>query len=203
MVRFRNLLRHLRLRSQFQSGCLLNREQGASGLTLFRSPGSRRLRNGVLRRARGLRPGLLKGSRRDPVLVHFLDLPASARRFPRVRVVRGRLVIPTPVDLDNQGLSECLRLLSGLISPVPWAHLRRGDRFSLLAGRCLNPGARLKLLRGENQGVRLKARTSQTLPRFDHLSLGLQRARGQRTKNLPNRALLVERWIGIPRSTRY
>ena len=203
MVRYRSLLRHLKLRSQFRSGWLLSREQVASGLTRFRSLGLRRLRNGALRQVKALHLVLLKGSHHDPALVHFLDLLASARRFPRVRVVRGRLVIPIPVDLDNQGLSECLRLLSGLINPVPPGHLRRVDRPSPLAGRCLNPGARLKLLRGENQGVRLKSRTSQTLPRFDHLSLGLQRARGQRTKNLPNRALLVERWIGIPRSTRY
>jgi hypothetical protein len=119
LVRFRNLLRHLRLLFRFRNGCLLNRKQGASGLTLFPSLGSRRLRNGVLHQARELRPGLLKEFRRDPVLVHFLDLPASAHHFRQVRAVHGLLVIPTQVDLDNQGLSEFLRLLSGLINPVP------------------------------------------------------------------------------------
>ena len=202
MVRFRDLLRHLRLRFRFRSGWLPSRERGASGLTRFRSPGLRRLRNGALHQAKGLRPGPLKGSHLDPVLVQFLDLPANARPFHPGKVVRGRLVIPTQVDLDNQGLLESLRL-SGLTNPARAGHLRKGDRASLLADNCLNPGARRKLVRGENQEVLLKAGTSQTLHLLDHLSSELQRARGRRTKKLLSLALLVGRWIGTPRSIRY
>ncbi len=174
----------------------------ASGLTRFRSLGLRRLRNGVLHQAKGLRPGLLKGSRLDLVLAQFPDLQASAHRFPRDRVVHGLLVIPTQVDQVNQGPLESIRL-SGLIKLVPLGQLHRGDRSSLLAGHCLNPGARRKPLRRENQGVPLKARTSQTLHLLDHLSSELQKARGRRTKRLLSRALLVARWIGTPRSIRY
>ncbi len=203
MVKFLDLLRHLRLLFRFRNGCLLNRKQEASGLTRFRSLGLRRLRNGVLHRARELRPGLLlKELRHDPVLVHFPDLPANAHRFHRGRADHGRLVIPTRVDLDNQGQLDSLHL-SGPINPVPLGQLHRGDRSSLLAGHCLNPGARRKPLIRGIQGVLLKARTSQTLHLLDHLNSELQKARGQRTKRLLSRALLVARWTGTPRSTLY
>ncbi len=203
MVKFLDLLRHLRLLFRFRNGCLLNRKQEASGLTLFLSPGSLRLRNGVLHRARELRPGLLlKELRHDPVLVHFPDLPANAHRFHRGRADHDRSVIPTRVDLDNQGQLDSLHL-SGPINPVPLGQLHKGDPSSLLAGQCLNPGARRNLLRRESQEGLLKAGTSQILHLLDHLSSELQRARGRRTKRLLSRVLLVGRWIGTPRSIRY
>jgi len=202
LVRFRNLRRHRRLHSRFRSGCLLNREQGANGPTRFRNPGLQHLRNGVLHQAKALLLVLLKGSRHDPVQVQFLDLPASARPFHRGRVDHGRSVIPTQADLDNQGQLESLHL-SGQINPVPPDYLRRGDRSSLLAGQCLNLGARRNLLRRENQEALLKAGTSQTLHLLDHLSSELQKVRGLWTKSLLSRAPLVGRWIGTPRSIRY
>jgi len=202
LARFRNPLRPLRLPSRFRSGWLLSREQGASGQTRFRSPGLRRLRNGALHQAKGLRPGPLKGSHLDPVQVQFLDLPANARPFHPGRVVRGRLVIPTQVDLDNQALLESIRL-SGLIKPVPLGQLHKGDRSNLPVGQCLNPGVRRSLRRRENSETLLRARTSQTLRLLDHLSSELQKARGRRTKRLLSRARLVGRWIGTPRSIRY
>ncbi len=174
----------------------------ASGLTRFRSPGLRRLRSGVLHRAKALHLVLLKGSRLDLVLAQFQDLQASAHRFPRDRVVRGRLVIPTQVDRVNQGLLESIRL-SGLINLVPLGRLHRGDRSSLLAVHCLNLGVRRKLLRRENQEVLLKAGISQVLRLLDHLSSELQKARGRRTKRLLSLALLVGRWIGTRRSIRF
>jgi hypothetical protein len=203
LVRFRNLLRHLRLLFRFRNGCLLNRKQGASGLTRFRSPGLRRLRNGVLHRAKALLLVLLKGSHLGPVLVQFRDLRVSVRRFHRGRVDRDRSVFPTQVDLDNQGQLEFLRLLSGLISPVPRDHLHRGGQRSPLVGRYLNPGARRSLLRKENQEDLLKAETSQTLRLLDHPSLEVQKALGRPTRSLLSLALLVARWIGIPRLIRY
>lgn len=202
MVRFRNLLRHLRLPSRFRSGCLPSRERGASGLTRFRSPDLRRLRNGALHQAKGFRPGPLRGSHLDPVLAQFLDLPDNARPFHRGRVVRGHLVIPTQLDLDNQGLLESL-YLSGLINLVPPGQLHKGDRSNLPVGQCLNPGARRNLQRRESQEGFLKAGTSQILHLLDHLSSELQKAHGRQTKRLLSRALLVGRWIGTPRSIRY
>jgi hypothetical protein len=204
LVRFRSLRRRLRLLFRFRSGFLLSRKLGVSGLIRFRSPGLRRLRSGVLHRDRGLRPVLLlQGSRRDLELVRLLVLRASARRFHQRRVVHGRSGSLILVDLDSQGLSGFLRLLSGLISPVLWDHLRRRDRFRLLVGRCLSPGVRRSLLRRESQGVRLKARTFRTLRLHDHHSLEVQRARGRATRSLLSLVLLVGRWIGIPRWIRY
>jgi hypothetical protein len=202
LVRFRNLLRHLRLPSRFRSGCLPSRDQADSGLIRFQNRGSQLHRSGVLHQAKALRLVLLKGSRRDPVLVQFLGLLANARLFHRGRVVRGRSVIPTRVGLDNQGLLESLRL-SGLINRVPPGQLHKGDRSNLPVGRCLNPGARRNLLRGESQEVLLKAGISQAFRLLDHLSSELQKARGRRTKRLLSRVRLVGRWIGTPRSIRY
>jgi hypothetical protein len=203
LVRFRGLLRPLRLRSRFRSGFLPSREQLDSGLTRFRSPGLRRLRNGVLHRAKALLLVLLKESHHAPVQVQFRDLLVSVRHFHQGRVDHDHSVIPIRQDLDNLGLSEFLRLLSGLINLVLLGHLHRGEQSSLLAGQCLNPGARRSLLRKENQEALLRAETSQTLRLLDHPSLEVQKARGRPTRSLLSRALRVGRWIGIPRLIRY
>ena len=140
MVRFRSLLRHLRLHFQSRSGFLLTSEE-ANGLILFRNRGLRRLRSGLFHRVRVLGLDLLlKEARLDPVLFLLPDLGDSVPRFRLGRVLVRSVIL-------RVGRGSLVRLvllrLFGRISLVPRFRLFSRDRLSLLVGLCLSLGVRL------------------------------------------------------------
>jgi hypothetical protein len=198
LVRFRSLLRRLRLRFRFRSGFLLNNVV-VSGLILFRSLGLLLLRSGVLRLAGALGLVLhLKVARLGLVLVLFLGLRGSVRRF-RLGRVLGRSVILRVVRGSLVQLG--LRLLSGRSSLVLMLRLFSRGRVRFLVGRCLGLGVRLRRLRKRTLVVR-RTRISLGL-RLAHLKHRVRRMLDRRTANPVSRALLVGRWTGILRLIRY
>src|SRR2546425_11771927 len=93
--RFRNLLKLLRLRSRFRSGCHRIRKQEVSGLTRFRNPGLPLPRNGLSRRAKVLGLALLplKEALLGPVPVQSRVRLDSDHLSRQARGARARLAI--------------------------------------------------------------------------------------------------------------
>ena len=200
LVRFRSLLRHLRLHFQSRSGFLLTSEE-ANGLILFRNRGLRRLRSGLLPwvKVLGLVLFLLKEALLGPALLPLPDLRDSVHRFHLGRVLD--LLVILRVGRDSLVRLGSLRL-SGRISLVLQGHLRKVDRCSLLVGLCLSLGVRLSQVRREIlEGYRRTGMSSDL--RLALLKQELQRSRGRQTARLASRLLLVGRWIGIQRLIRY
>ena len=200
LVRFRSLLRHLRLHFRSRSGFLLTSEE-ANGLILFRSRGLRRLRSGFLPwvKVLGLVFFLLKEALLGPALLPLPDLRDSVHRF-RLGRVLDRLVI-LRVGRDSLVRLGSLRL-SGRISLVLLGLLLKLDPYSLLVGLCRSLGVRLSQLRKEILELYRRTRMSSDL-RLAHLKQELRRNRGRQTARLAIRLLLVGRWIGIQRWIRY
>jgi hypothetical protein len=199
LVRFRNLLRHLRLRFRFRSGFLLNSGE-ASGLILFQSLGLLLLRSGVLPQARA--SGLvlrLKAARLGLVRVLFLDLRGSVHRFHLGRVL-GRSVILRVVRGSLAQLEW--RRLSGRISLVLMLLLFSRGRVRSLVARCLELGVRLSRLRREMLAVVRRTRISLGL-RLAHLKHRLRKAHERQRARPVSKALLAGRWTGILRLIRY
>src|SRR6266571_2942335 len=195
--RFRNLLKHLRLRSPFRSGCHRIRKQEVSGPIRFRNPGLPLPRSGLSRRAKVLGLALLplKEALLGPVPVQFRVRLDSDHLSRQGRVVRARLAIPTPRGQDNQAPLELLHR-SDLISHVLRDRLRKEELGHLSVGRSLNRGVPRNRLRKERPVVRLKLRTFQSLHHSARIKVEPQRDSARRTTRIPRRIPLAERWIG-------
>src|SRR2546425_2204208 len=195
--RFRNLLKHLRLRSRFRSGCHRSRKQEVSGLTRFRNRGLQLPRSGLSRRAKVLGLALLslKEALLGPVPVQFRVRLDSDRLSHQGRVVRARLAIPTHRGQDNQAPLEFLHR-SDPISHVLLGRPRKEDLHHLSVGRSRNRGVPRNRLRKERPVVRLKLRTFQSLHHSARIKVEPQRDSARRTTRLPRRIPLAERWIG-------
>src|SRR6266571_977417 len=202
--RFRSLLKHLRLRSRFRSGCHRIRKQEVSGLTRFRNLGLPLRRSGLSRRAKVLGLALLplKEALLGPVPVRFRVRLDSDHLSRQGRVVRARLAIPTPRGQDNQAPLELLHL-SDPISHVLLDRPRKEGLRRLSVAHCLNRGARQSQVREERQGGLVKIRRFQSLHHSARIKVEHQLDNDRLTTRTSRRLPLAGRWTGTPHSIQY
>src|SRR5947209_19982343 len=202
--RLRTLLNHLSPRSRSRTGLHRIRKQEVSGPTRFRNPGLPLPRSGLSRRAKVLGLALLplKEVLLGPVPVQFRVRLDSDHLFPLVRVVQGRLAIPTHRGQDNRALLEFPHH-SDPISHVLLDRPRKEALRRLLVDSSLNRGVPRSQLREEKPVVRLKVRTFQSLHHSARIKVEPQRDNARRTTRIPRRIPQAERWIGTRHSIQY